>query len=160
MRNRALFTLTVVLCPLVIPPHQVVAQQAPEAQRLGWFVGEWVYEDLDGGAECEWLGELIVDCHSSWINSAGDSLQLRSLIRYDRDAQVYTAYRFYSGGYADSGLGWVDGDTWKFVHEGPEGARYRATVLASQDTWAYEWHRSVRGGPWEPRSTGALKRVR
>jgi hypothetical protein len=150
--KRVLLTLTVVLFPLFTLPQQVVAQQPPEAQRLGWFVGDWTYDHLDGGTKCEWLGDFIVHCQSSWINSAGDSVEVVFLTGYDPEAEVYTAHRFYSG--------WVDGDTWSFVYEGPAGARYRITMVASEDTWTYEWHTSVKGGPWEPGSTGSATRVR
>jgi len=158
--KRVPLTLTAVLFPLLTLPQQVVAQQPPEAQRLGWFVGDWVYEGLDGGTKCEWLGDSIVHCQSSWINSDGDSIEAVFLIRYDPEAEVYTAHRFYSGGYTDSGLGWVDGDTWTFVYEGATGARFRFTGVTSEDTWTYEWHTSVEGGPWEPGSAGSMTKVR
>ncbi len=163
--KRILLILTVVLFPLFNLPQQAVAQQPPEAQRLEAFVGDWTYDNpLDGVFTCEWLGDLIVHCQSSWLDADGDTIYQVLLNRYDPEAEVYRSHRFYSGGYADSGLGWVDGNTWTFVYEGPRGARFRITLVIAEDNAAYEWHRSLEGGPWEAMGTfgssGSVTRVR
>ncbi|MDH3650641.1 MAG: hypothetical protein OEQ53_13240 [Saprospiraceae bacterium] len=149
----------VILFSLLALPQQVFAQQPPEAQRMDWLVGDWKYEDLDGGAKCKWLGDFTIHCESSWTNNAGETTEAVFLTRYDPEAKIYTAHRFYSGGYTDSGLGWVDGDTWSFVYEGPAGDRYRFTGVISEDTWTYEWHSSVKGGSWERTAGGSMKKV-
>jgi len=159
MRN-ILLIVTIILISLIALPQQVVAQQPPEAQRMSWFVGDWEYQTLDGGAKCKWLGEFIIQCESSWTNDDGNTVEALFLTRYDSKAKIYTAHRFYSGGYTDSGLGWVDGDTWTFVYEGQAGARTRFTGVISGDTWTYEWHRSVEGGLWEGTGGGgSMKKV-
>ncbi len=149
----------VILFSLLVLPQQVVAQQPPEAQRMDVFVGDWEYEDLEGGTKCKWLGEFIIHCENSWINDAGDTVEAVFLTRYDQEAKIYTAHRFYSGGYTDSGLGWVNGNTWSFVYEGQAGARYRFTGVISGDTYTYEWHRSDKGGSWERTGGGSMKKV-
>ena len=159
MRDRLLLSSCVLLVPLLTLPQQLLAQQPPEAQRLGVFVGEWTFDELEGEATCAWLGDMAVHCPASWLNSEGDTIEAVFLTRWDAEAEVYTAHRFYSSGYADSGLAWVDGDTWTTVFEGPEGARYRNTSVISGDTWTYEWHMSVEGGPWEAGETGSATRA-
>lgn len=158
--KKALLTLTVAMLALGTLPQQVVAQQPPEAQRIGWLVGDWTYDNLDGWAKCAWLGDFIVQCQTAWVDAAGDSTEALFLTRYDAEAEVYTTHRFYSGGYTDSGVGWVDDDTWTFVYDGPAGTRYRFTGVISEETWTYEWYRSVKGGPWERSSGGSMTRVR
>ena len=148
------------LFSLFAAPPQIRAQQPPEAQRMDWFVGDWEYQDLEGGAKCNWLGDYTIHCHSSWENNSGETVEAVFLTRYDLDSDVYTAHRFYSGGYTDSGLGWVKGDTWTFVYEGQEGVRYRFVGVASGNTWIYEWHESVMGGDWKQTSRGSMTKVK
>lgn len=89
-----------------------------------------------------------------------DDIKAVWLFRYDTEDEVYRSYRFYSNGYADSALGWVEGDTWTFVYEGPEGARSRFTGVESGDTWTYEWHSSIQGGGWEKTEEGSMTKAR
>jgi endonuclease YncB( thermonuclease family) len=62
--------------------------------------------------------------------------------------------------YADSGLAWIDGDTWTVVYEGAGGVRFRMTIVVADGTQTYVWHRSVEGGPWVETSEGSMTKVR
>ena len=148
----------VILFLLFALPQQGVAQQPPEAQKMNLMVGEWKYEQNEGSLNCKWLGDFITHCESSWKNDAGETIETVWLNRYDQEAKVYTSHRFYSGGYTDSGVGWLDGGTWTFVFDGPAGARYRITSVISEDTWTFEWHSSIKGGSWEPGQVGSAKK--
>ena len=158
---RRLVSVAIPLAILFLSAIPSLAQErSPEAQRLDAFVGNWTYDDIEGETECELLGDYIVHCTSAWTTDAGNPVEAVFLVRYDTEAEVYWGHRFYSGGYADSGLGWVEGDTWTFVYEGPAGTRFRMTSIVSRDTWKYVWHRSVQGGAWEQTSEGSATRVR
>jgi len=159
MKNILLIS-TMVLFSIFALPQQVAAQQPPEAKSMDFLVGDWEYVDVEGGVTCKWLGDFIINCQGSWTNDAGNTVEAVFLQRYDPEAKIYTAHRFYSGGYTDSGLAWVDGDTWTTVYEGSGGTRNRFTGVISGDTWTYEWHRSVKGKPWERTSEGSMKKVK
>ncbi len=155
-----LLILSIVLFALISLPQQVFAQQPPEAQRMDGFVGEWTFDDMDGGSTCNWLGDFTIHCQGSWTTDTTNTAEVVFLTRYDPEAEVYTAHRFYSGGYTDSGLGWLAGDTWTFVYEGSAGARYRIISVITGDTWTYEWHKSVEGGAWERTGGGSMTKVK
>ena len=158
---RRLISVALPLAFLFLSAIPTLAQErSPELQRLDWFVGNWTFNEVEGESECERLGDYIVHCNSAWTTADGNPVEAVFLMRYDAEAEVYRGYRFYSGGYADVALGWVEDDTWTFVYEGPAGARFKFTGVASGDTWTFVWHRSVQGGPWEQTSEGSMTKVR
>ena len=134
--------------------------QAPEMQTLGLAVCEWTYDQLEGTTECERLGDYMVHCTSEWTNAAGNDVEAVFINGYDTNAKVYRGYRFYSGGYADSGIGWVHGDSFTILYKEPDGTIYRASSTITADRWTYVWHRSVQGGPWEQTEEGSMTKVR
>jgi hypothetical protein len=158
--KRILITPSLIVTLAMLLPLRTAAQQPAEAQRLGPLVGEWTFDHVDGGSRCDWLGDFIVRCQSHWTNASGNAVEAVFFVRWDAAQESYTGYRFYSGGYTDSGPGWFDGDTWTFVYEGPQGARYRFVAELSGDKETYTWHRSLQGGPWEQTETGSMTRVR
>ena len=107
--------------------------QAPEMQTLDLTVGEWTYDQTEGTTECKRLGDYMVHCSSEWTNAAGNHVEAVFIIRYDTNAEMYRAHRFYSGGYADSGIGWMNGDSLTFVFEGPDGTMDR--MSSSHPPW-------------------------
>lgn len=149
-----------VLLTLFVFQQEAIAQQSPMAKRMDIFVGDWKYEHMEGESKCVWLGKLTLHCESSWINKEGKKMKMVWLNRYDSKAKLYTTHRFYSNGYMDSGLGWVDGNTWTYVYDVDADNRYRITVVMSENTSNYKWHRSLKGGPWEPTGEGSMKKVK
>jgi hypothetical protein len=159
---RRLASVAIPLAVLLIPavPTTTIAQEhSTEIQQLDWFVGSWTYDHLEGGAECERLGEYIVQCRSVWKTDAGEDREGYFFTRYDTVAEAWKAYRFYNTGYADEGLGWVEGDTWTWVYEGRMGARYKFIGVEAGEKWTYTWYRSLQGGPWEQTSEGSMTKV-
>ena len=80
---------------------------------------------------------------------------------YDAEAEAHTAFRFYGGGFHDTGKGWLDGDTWTFIYGDNPGRLIRFTgTWESEDVWVYKWERSVEGGEWVETSGGTAYRVK
>ena len=159
MHSSVRWFFATILISFLALPSQVFSQQPQGAQKMNAMVGEWKYDNLDGEVSCEWFGELIVRCTSSWTTDDGESRKLVFFTKYDPESEVYETYRFNSNGYTDSGYGWVDGNTWTLVFEGTKGARYKITSTISEDTWSYKWHISQKGGPWKPGNEGSARKV-
>lgn len=138
---------------------QSFAQQSQEAQKMDVLVGKWESNNGDGEATCEWLGETMVHCLSSWTNDEGKSVKALWILEYDQEADLYTSNRYHSRGYSDSGFVWVDGNSWLFVFNIPNGNRVKMTSQISEDNWAYKWHVSSKGSSWEESSEGSFTRV-
>lgn len=154
-----ILAITLVAAAL-LPSQSASAQKSPEAQLLSVWVGDWTYEDGSGSMSCEWFGDNTVQCDGSWTNDDGTTGEQLFVLRYDAQAEGYVGYRFYKGGYADSGHTWVDGDTWTMVFDSPRGNRYRATAVAAENTWSWDWHRSIHGSAWEAYGSGSMVRVK
>ncbi|MDR8394433.1 hypothetical protein NC796_25025 [Aliifodinibius sp. S!AR15-10] len=58
------------------------------------MVGTWEYDNLEGEATCERLGELVLHCWSSWTNDEGETAKAVFINRYDQEAEVYKISRF------------------------------------------------------------------
>lgn len=159
---RRFFPLLGAAIVLAISPPSTLSSQEfeEEIRRLDWFVGSWTYDQLDGGADCQRLGDFMIHCKSVWTTASGSENEAIFITRFDPQTERWRAYRFYRNGYADAAMGWVDGDSWTFVYEMPDGSRARFTAAASGDIWSYEWHRSVQGGAWEATSDGSMTRVK
>jgi hypothetical protein len=158
---RHLVSVALSLAFLFLSAIPTLAQErSAELQQLDSFVGTWTYSHIEGTTTCNRLADSIVHCTSAWTNTAGNPIEAVFLIRYDTEAEMYKGYRFYSGGFVDSGTGWFEGDTWTFVYDNPSGNKNRMTSTVSANTWTYVWHSSVRGGPWEQTSEGSNTRVR
>ena len=123
------------------------------------WVGSWEYTSVEGTTECDKVGQYMVNCRSVWTTASGDPRDAVFIIRFDPETEMLMGYRFYNSGYADSGFGWVDGNTSVFVYELAEGARARITQTWSGNTITYVWHSSVEGGPWEQTSEGSTRKV-
>lgn len=144
---------------LLFPLSATAQEHTEELAFLNRIVGSFEYGGVDGGGECEKLGDFIVSCRSAWTTTSGTQMEAIFITQFDPEAETFTAYRFYNTGNASSGPGWIDGNTSVFVYEMPGGTRARITQTWSGDTTTYEWHRSVQGGPWEKVSEGSTKRV-
>ena len=131
-----------------------ISQESAETNVLDIWVGDWKYDTIDGVNKCIKLAENIIQLENNIINEAGEKRKSVYYLRLkDKDNTIET-YRFFSNGYADSGLVWVDGDTWTFVYEGEDGARFKMIGAFSDSTINYRWHRSLKGGLWEPIGEG------
>ena len=134
--------------------QEAISQESAETNIFDIWVGDWKYETFDGVAKGIKLAENILQWENNYTNEAGEKGKSVAYLRLkDKDKTIET-YRFYSNGYADSGLVWVDGDTWTFVYEGEEGARFKFIGTLSGNTFNYKWHKSLKGGPWEPVGEG------
>ena len=112
-------------------------------------MGDWTNDDGNGELTCEMLGEYILQCTFAGVDPGGDEIVVVQYTRYDTDEDAYTTHRFVSNGYADTGLTWVDGDTWTFVYDGPDGVRFRDTSTVSGNAMTTVWHISEQGGDWQ-----------
>jgi hypothetical protein len=155
--SKVVFLLLGFLTLLVLPASLPAQESGPDI--LATAIGTW--EDEDGArARCDWLGESTLLCLQSWTTESGEQRQGAFVTSWDADTEMYTVDRFSSTGYQDSGVVWIDGNKWVYVFHNPNGAILRATQLWNDDTVEYEWHRSLRGGPWEPTgSKGSMTRT-
>jgi hypothetical protein len=150
------------LCVVLLAPTQALAQRSPELQALDRLVGEWTYDQMEGGGACEWIGESFVVCISRWTDASGAARANSWVNGYDAAAKVYTTWRFNDNGYRDSGFGWRTGDnTWTWVFDSTAGRKLRFTAeFPSETVYTYKWARSVEGGAWEDTSAGSMTKVR
>ncbi len=146
------------LISLAFPFGLGAQDHSEQIEFLNQLVGSFEYNP-DGEGECQKVGEYTVNCISAWTSAAGVEREAIWITRFDPETERFMGYRFYENGYADSGPGWIDGNTSTFVYELPNGNRSRITATQSGDTTTYVWHRSVQGGPWEKTSEGSSKRV-
>jgi len=132
---------------LVIPLSLLSQERSPELQRLNYLVGTWTYESegSSGTMTCEWLGTALVKCDGS-----GATNRTVGLFGYDPQREVYTWMRYWGSGLVDDHIGWVDGDTWRFVQRDSAGGIYRCIMVEDSPTQiSVRWYQSVRGGDWE-----------
>jgi hypothetical protein len=134
------------------------AQEVPPGADgpFDFLSGSWEFVGLEGGGECRLIGSAGFHC----FTKSNDDEALW-VAWWDDGDEVYRTYRLYNSGYSDSGVKWMDGDTWTFVYEGRTGGRSKlVTVRTDDDTFEYTWYRSLRGGPWVESSAYAMKKVR
>jgi len=143
---RRLQSVALSLAFMLVSTGSALAQTpALEMQTLDLTVGEWKYDQMEGTTECNRLGDYMVHCTSAWTNAAGNQIEAVFMTGYDTNAKVYRGYRFYSSGYADSGIGWMNDNSFTIVYEGPDGTIDRMSSTLTGDTWTYVWHTSAQG---------------
>lgn len=157
---RRLASVTIPLAVLCLSAMSAYAQErSVELQRFEFWIGMW--GDTAGGApiqECSWVGESFVQCT---VFGAEQPVSTIHVFGYDADAEAYTAFRFYGNGFHDTGMGWVEGNTWTIVYADNPGRIIRWTgIQESEDMFSYRWERSVEGGEWVEASAGRAYRIK
>ncbi len=80
---------------------------------------------------------------------------------WDPQKEAYVWNRYWSSGYVDQGVGWLQDDTWTFLFLGTPGAIQRLNMaFESEDVLGFKWERSVKGGSWEVIGEGRTVRKR
>jgi hypothetical protein len=137
-------------------PASLRAQGSSGAEALEALVGEWTYDEIDGSVNCDMLGAAYVVCEGSWKTDAGNDVFATFLTGYDEENDRYRSWRFYGGGYMDSGRTLIDGDTWVTLYVNSAGVAARFTGTLDGNTWRYQWEGFQGAGQWEVTSTGSM----
>ncbi len=150
---------------LLLLPMSLKGQDAsgPEPSALDVLVGEWTFTWANGTGtwSCDKLGDSFVLCDAHLTFSSGVESRLIDIWGIDTNSGRYTWDRFLDSGVSESGQGWIRGDTWSYVFLDPAGTVSRMTAeWTSSDEFAYRWHTSVEGGPWEDAGEGVMTRVK
>ena len=157
---RRLVASAIPLAVLFLSAMPTFAQErSTELQRFDFWIGKWASApDSTPVQVCSWVGESFVQCPVFGPDGAVSTIHLMG---YDPDAEAYTAFRFYGNGYHDTGMGWVEGNTWTVVYADNPGRMIRWTgIQETQDAFSYKWERSVEGGEWVETSGGRAYRVK
>lgn len=152
--NRSLLAMLGVLAI----PTTALAQEVTGVEALQPLVGEWTYDEIDGGVSCDMLGTSYVVCEGSWKNDAGNDVFATFLTGYDAANDQYRSWRFYGGGYMDSGRTWINGDSWTTLYVNDAGLAFRFTASLDGNTWRYQWEGFRGTGQWDVTSTGSMTR--
>lgn len=146
------------LLALFVLPFGVSAQDGPGAEALHALVGEWSYDQIEGGVSCGMLGENTVHCRGSWKNDAGNDVFAVFSTLHQPSTGQFRGVRYYGNGYMDSGRTWIDGDTWVTLYVSESGLVRKFTGTIEGDTWSYRWEGFNSGGEWEETSRGSMTR--
>ena len=152
----------------------MVAQEAPkpgpEHKKLGHMEGKWncegtnLSEKANDTGTCKWGGGgFFMLCTDQFTTSSG-TVEIRTVIGYNRYEKAYTMYRYWSNGWSDFAKGWVKGNTWTWVFEdervNDKLRRRQMTDETTPDSSTYKWERSVEGEPWQVTTEGKCTRVK
>ena len=148
------------LLPLVLllVPMSALAQNSPGADALHAMVGHWTYDHMEGYSDCEMLGESYVVCEGGWTNDDGSETVAIFHTGYNAQNDQYHTWRFYGGGYADSGRAWIDGNTWVTLYVSDAGVVRKASSTIDGNNWSYQWEAFDDTGEWGVTSTGSMTR--
>jgi len=141
---------------------------APEHQRLGYFVGNWMTEGemkpgpmgpggkMTSKDSCEWFeGRFAVVCHATGTTPMGPAKSI-GIMSYSTEEKVYTYYGIDNSGMVMTAAarGKVQDGTWTYTDEGMMGGqKYQARVTIKQlSPTAYTYSVEMQGpdGKWAP----------
>lgn len=80
---------------------------------------------------------------------------------WNPDKEAFIWNRFWSSGYVDQAIGWMQDDAWVFLFLDPPGNVRRMTMaFESPDRIRFMWEQAREGGAWQKVSEGKTNRVR
>ena len=153
-------------------PQAAPPQPGPEAQKLGYFVGEWTSEaeirpgamgqggKATGASTCHWLeGNFFVSCRDESTTPMGRISGL-GVLGWNAAKQVYTWSGFNNMGQAQVATGTLSGNTWTFAGQDDIGGKTMKTrytlVETSPTAYTFKFEASADGMSWTPVIDGTV----
>jgi len=156
-------------------PQSAPPQPGPEAQKLGYFVGDWTSQadihpgpmgpggKATGSSNCRWIeGNFFVSCKDESATPMGRMAGL-GVLGYDAAKKLYTWSGFNNMGQAETASGTRSADgTWTFQGQhdlGGKTMKTRYTVVeTSPSAYTFLFESSTDGATWTTVMDGRVTR--
>jgi len=172
MRTRIVFASSMFVAGLLVGGSLIAAalsppsppQPGPEAQKLGYFVGEWTSQAeihpgpmgqggaATGSSTGHWIeGNFFVSCRDESTTPMGRMAGL-GVLGWNAAKKVYTWSGFNNLGQAETATGTRTGSTWTFVGQNDVGGKTMKTrytvVETSPTSYTFQFEASTDGATW------------
>ena len=157
------------------PGSSEAPRPAPEAEKLGYFVGAWSMEGevkesslgpggkVSGRDMCRWMpGKFFVTCRLEH-KGPSETVMALGILGYDPDKKVYTSASYNNLGMTQIAMGVFQNGTWTWSSDRILGGRPVKSRIVMSDTkpsgYKVRWETSDDGKAWRTRMTGNVTKL-